>query len=101
MGRSPPSCRIKPLLRSSSASLSPETAISEQTRVENILDTVVKQKEGVAGIVETYARLIEEYKTNRYDKKLWSGLDEKVRDPLAKTQTKEFPVSEESLANLT
>ena len=75
-------------------SLTAETAVSEQTRIENVLDTITKQREGVTGITDTYARLIEEYRTNRYDRKLWSGLDEKVRDPLAKTQVNEFPVAE-------
>src|SRR5213078_1864543 len=59
--------------------------------------TVLKQKEATGNIIDTYARLIEEYKTNRFDAKLWSGLNEKIRDPLVKTQATEFPAAEGSL----
>ncbi len=78
-------------------SLSMETSVSEQTRVENILDTIAKQREAVTSIAETYGRLIEEYKTNRFEPRFTAGLNEKIRDPLIKTQSEEFPASEKEL----
>lgn len=80
--------------------LTPETAVSEQTRIESILDTITKQREAVTSITDTYARLIEEYKTNRFEQRFTAGLNEKIRDPLIKTQTEEFPASEVSLNTL-
>jgi hypothetical protein len=77
--------------------LSVETTISEQTRVENILDTVSKQNEAVVSIAEAFGRLIEEYKINRFSKDMTTGLTDNVKIPLERTNAKEFPESVETL----
>jgi hypothetical protein len=79
--------------------LSADTTISEQTRIENILDTVAKQKEAVTTIAETFGRLIDEYKVNRFSKDMTNGLTENVKIPLEKTTVKEFPEADDTLNN--
>ena len=77
--------------------LSPETSTSEQTRMETILEGIGKSRELVGEIATDYSRILAEYKANRFEEKLSSGLETNIINPLKEVQGKEFGVAEDAL----
>ena len=78
-------------------SLSRETSTSEQTRLEGIIDTVVKSREQTGEIHTAYSRILREYQINRFPDQLTRGVEGKIVEPMAKVQVTEFPQAEEEL----
>jgi hypothetical protein len=77
--------------------LNAETAPSEQTRVETIIEIVGKSRELTAEVGSEYGRILREYRVNRFADQLTRGLQDKIVDPIGKVQSEEFPQAEEEL----
>jgi len=82
------------------AILTAETANSEQTRLETILEAVSKSREMTAEIGNDYARILREYQVNRFPDARTKGLKSTIVDPLFDIQAKEFTVAEDALNKL-
>ena len=80
-------------------SLSPSTAISEQTRVEGIVDVLSKSRDTTSEVQTSYARILREYQVNRFDPNLTKGLEGDIIEPLKAVLAKEFPQAETELLN--
>ena len=80
--------------------ITPETAISEQTRLESIVETIVKSRELTGEIGTDYNRIIREYEVNRFAGQFTNGLRTKIAVPLAQVQTKEYVEAEDEITKL-
>jgi hypothetical protein len=82
---------------SRSPALTRETAVSEQTRVEGVLEALAKAKELTGEVSADYARILREYIVNRFPELRTSNIKRGIIDPMNSVQAVEFPEAEAEL----
>jgi hypothetical protein len=82
---------------SRSPALTRETAVSEQTRVEGVLEALAKAKELTGEVSTDYARILREYIVNRFPELRTSNIKRGIIDPMTSVQAVEFPEAEAEL----